>query len=345
VRWTFRLVPEFSGAYVPVENAVAAFDAAGGKLYVGSTAGTVWALTQDGKPIYQYAADSPVECTPALDARADELYVGTVGGKLVVLRASDGEVRWEAKLDGPLRRMPLLSKDAVYVVTDTDVVSAFARDKGEVLWRYRREVPEGFNVTGHAGLLSSEGKLVTAFSDGMVAALDLGDGRAVWERDTSLDIEGEESLKYHDVDTTPVRFDNQIYVASFSGGLYALSARSGSVLWRDPSLTGITGLAGARGLLVITSADNGVMCFHPGRREVLWRHQVLRGSPGQPRVAAGNVFVGESDGGFVALSLRDGRELARIEFGHGFTAPASMGRGRGFVVSNGGTLFAFNYHN
>ena len=32
VRWTFNLIPEFTGAYVPVENAVAAYDAASGKL-------------------------------------------------------------------------------------------------------------------------------------------------------------------------------------------------------------------------------------------------------------------------------------------------------------------------
>jgi hypothetical protein len=69
---------------------------------------------------------------------------------------------------------------------------------------------------------------------------------------------------------------------------------------------------------------------------------VERGAPGRPQIAGQVVFVGETEGAFLALSLANGKEIARLEFGHGFTAPAVTGRGRGFVVSNGGTLFAFN---
>ena len=76
---------------------------------------------------------------------------------------------------------------------------------------------------------------------------------------------------------------------------------------------------------------------------IIWNHPVKRGAPSESAVAEGLVFVGESEGGFLALSSRTGEETARIESGHGFSAAASVKDGRGFLISNGGTLFAFSY--
>ena len=53
------------------------------------------------------------------------------------------------------------------------------------------------------------------------------------------------------------------------------------------------------------------------------------------------VLFGESQGGFITLSLTTGRELGRIETGHGFTARAAVADGRGFVLTDGRVLLAF----
>jgi len=248
-------------------------------------------------------------------------------------------------LEGPVRRQPLLSHDAIYVVTAANSVLAFARTNGEVLWRYRRDTPEGFSVTGNAGLLAADGKLWTAFSDGVVVALDPSDGRLIWERDTSLDLEdtGSDQNRIIDVDTTPTKVGKNLYVASFSAGLYALAPSTGAVVWRAPELKAITAIAAEGEKIVLSSAEKGVLCVDSGTHEILWRHPVKRGSPGELRISEGLVFVGESEGGFLALSLETGREQARLESGHGFSAPASIAQGRGFLLSNGGTLFAFSY--
>jgi outer membrane protein assembly factor BamB len=167
----------------------------------------------------------------------------------------------------------------------------------------------------------------------------------LWEHETALDVEetGHENLRLLDVDTTPTVFEDILYVASFSGGLYALAISSGNEVWRNEELKSVTSATGLDHYLVISSANEGVLCMDTITRELLWRYEVLRGAPGEPTIEGQNVFVGESKGAFLALSLRTGREVARIEFGHGFSAPASLARGRGFVVSNSGTLMAFNY--
>jgi outer membrane protein assembly factor BamB len=272
------------------------------------------------------------------------IYLATAGGTLDAIQASDGKLAWRANLESPIRRQPLLSRDAIYVATSANSVIALARTNGEILWRYRREMPEGFSITGNAGLLAADGKLFTAFSDGVVVSLDPSDGRLIWERDTSLDVEekGNQSPLI-DVDTTPVKVGNEIFVASFSAGLYALSPLNGTILWRVPELKTVTAIASDGSTIALSSAENGVVCMDATTHEFLWTHQVKRGYPGELMIADGLVFVGESEGGFLALSTKTGREQARLESGHGFSAAANVMGRRGFLVSNGGTLFAFSY--
>jgi outer membrane protein assembly factor BamB len=60
-----------------------------------------------------------------------------------------------------------------------------------------------------------------------------------------------------------------------------------------------------------------------------------------PRVVGDVVLVGHSEGGMVTLSLAQGREINRLEAGHGFGAAVEVAEGLGGVLSNAGTLFVF----
>jgi len=342
VRWRQRLVPPIEGAFVPVERAVAALDPPRNRVYVGSSAGFLYAMTPGGTRIYRYDAGGAIESEPSLDRQRDELYVGTEQAELHALRTSDGELRWRKPAGGPVRKAPLLVEDAVYVVTENDVVTAFARDTGETLWTYRREAPEGFSITDHAGLVMVSGRLVTAFTDGAVVALDPTDGRIVWERETSVDVEseGRSRPRFVDVDTTPLVVGDDIYVASYAGGVYALDGNTGTVEWHDADRTGVIAMTLTEDRILLASADEGVVCLSRDDREQVWRHALQRGAPTQPVVVNDTLIVGESRGSLIALSLLDGHELSRLDAGHGFSARPSFQHGLGFVVSNGGALLA-----
>lgn len=343
IRWTKRIAPEDEGPYLPIERAVPALDPRGDRIYVGSSAGSLWALGGAGTEIWMYAAGGAIGSQPFLDPDRDELYVASDDGRLHALEASTGAVRWHAEIGGAVGRAPVASDDAVYVITDADEVAAFDRSTGEALWRYRRDAPEGFYVTEHAGLTLTDRQLITGFTDGMVVALDPRDGSVLWERDTTADLRTTtDTIRFTDVDTTPLVVGETVYVASFAGGLYALERSSGSVRWLREELTGITGLAAAPGdMLIASSGDLGVMALRRNDGEVLWTNEVARGAPTVPTVVGDVVVVGESEGGLVSLSLGRGGEIGRIEAGHGFAAPAEVAEGLGAVVSNAGTLFVF----
>ena len=345
VRWTLPLSTDIVGKYVPVEQASPAVDPRKGRVYVGSTRGTLWALdADDGRKLYGHDAGAAIEAQPAVDAERDEVYAINVRGTVFALHGEAGAERWKTQLEASVSKPAVLSADAVYVVTDEDTVFALARKDGTVLFRYKREPVEGFAVAGHAGIAIADGTLVTAFGDGVVVALDASDGRVRWELDTAAEIEeGDPRRRFTDVDTTPAIAAGVVYVASFNSGLYAVNLDDGELRHHDPSLPAIIGVAATPDALLLSSGVRGVICLDLPELTPRWQYVPQHGAVGALHVEHGRVYVAESLGALVSLSLADGQEVGRLQTRHGFTAPAMLDAHRGFALSNTGTIYAFVY--
>lgn len=343
MRWIRDL--QTGGPYVPVELAAPIGAPQLDRVYIGSTSGELFALDSFGKPVFKHKAKAAIEAPVTLDAARGELYATSVDGSVAALDATTGAVRWQITVEEAISQRGLLSPDALYLVTDLDTVVAINRADGALLWRYRRvERPEGFAIVGHAALGLAERRIIAAFGDGVVAALDPGDGRVIWELDTSLDVpELDETQRYLDVDTTPAIVDGVAYIASFSGGLYGIDVKTGTVRQHESQIKSVTGVTTDGAVLIVTSAEQGVLCLELPSLGPLWRWNVRQGAPGVPVIAAGQVFVPESQDGLIALDLTSGRERGRLHTAHGITTPASLADGQGFVLSNAGRLYAFTY--
>jgi outer membrane protein assembly factor BamB len=338
VRWSKQLTDRAEARYLPVELSSAEFDVKRERVYIGTTEGNLFAFGMSGRRSFFYDAGAQIESKPAVDPRTGEIYLPSVDGNVHALTV-EGELKWKTKLIGTIRTQPVLSRDAAYIVAENDTVVALARDDGRILWTYDKEPVEEITIAGHAGLLLEGGRLFAGFTDGAVAAINPSDGRLFWEVETSVDVELRPGNvpQFLDVDTTPVMLNGTLYVASFTAGLYALDAASGTVEWRDPAFSGVTGIAAAGRMLVISSARRGVTLLDLRTREVQWEKAPERGAPTPPMVTRrGTVIYGETQGSLLALSLSDGREIARAEGGSGFSATPSVQGSFGGAISNGG---------
>jgi outer membrane protein assembly factor BamB len=347
VRWTKPIAAEFGGPYIPVERAAVALDQRHDRLFIGSSDKKLWAFeAQGGRAIWKHDFGESIDAEPTLDPVRDELYVTTAGGQVYALGASDGEVRFQVELGASVSKPGVLSDDALYLVTDGDGVFALSRKDGSTLWRYQRDSRAGLKVTGHAGLLVSDQRIITGFNDGIVVALAKGDGQVLWIVDTTLDLEdsAQADLGFVDVDTTPVQVGDTVYVASFLAGLYGLSVQDGSPVFRRSELTGVTGLAADERTLTLISAERGIACYDlPGMLPRWVRKAHIRGAANSIRLQDRTVFVTESQGALLALSIADGTELGRLQTTHGFTSNASVGQGSGAILGNSGVVYAFDY--
>lgn len=347
VRWSKPLAPDFGGPYIPVERAAVALDQRHDRLFIGSSDKVMWAFeSHTGRVLWKRNFGESIDAEPTLDPVRDELYVTTAGGQVYALGASDGETRFQVELGASVSKPGVLSDDALYLVTDGDGVFALSRKDGSTLWRYQRDSRAGLKVTGHAGLLVSDQRIITGFNDGIVVALSKSDGQVLWIVDTTLDLTdtAQADIGFVDVDTTPVQVGDTVYVASFLAGLYGLSVQDGSPVFRRAELTGITALAADERTLTLISAERGVHVYDlPGMLPRWVRKAHIRGAANSVRLQDRVLFVTESQGALLALSIADGTELGRLQTAHGFSTNASVAQGTGAILANTGVVYAFDY--
>jgi outer membrane protein assembly factor BamB len=331
-----------SAPYRPVETASATLDPVRGRIYIGSTAGFLYAYDARGRRLFEYHAEESIESAAALDPKGGLLYLGTADGMLHAIDAESGERKWKVDIGFPIEGTPLLAGDALYLVSAENAVVAVSRKDGASLFSYKRPRGEDFTIRGRAGLTLVDDMILAGFDDGAIVALDANDGSVRWLYDTSDDLPEARGKRpsFGDVDTTPVVIDRVVYAASFSAGLYRLDLDNGSVIKRDPERKGITNLLAVEKTLLMTSPSAGLVAWDTTQDRELWRRPRERGALSEPIVTEGDIVLyGESPGSFLAVDFMTGEELARIEGSEGFAARASAAWNLAAVLGNGGTFY------
>ena len=104
----------------------------------------------------------------------NQIHTGNVG---------DLEVVWSrAMSEGGLEATPLVHDGIMYLPHPGDIVQALDATNGDLLWEYRRELPEeglGNLATRNLGIW--EDKIILLTKDNFIIALDATSGEVVWE--------------------------------------------------------------------------------------------------------------------------------------------------------------------
>jgi outer membrane protein assembly factor BamB len=324
---------EFAGAAVWADT-----------VYIGGESGELFAVRATTGALRWRKKIGAVSSTPAV-ARG-LLYVGTVDGYLICLDAQTGDERWRYQSKGAMSEPPVIDGDTLVFSNEADQVYGLHATKGSYKWQYKSETPENYTLRGHAGIAIDDGLAFTGFANGSMVALRVENGSVAW----STSLKGEAD-KFVDVDGTPVVVGATVYVASSSGGLYALDKTTGLIRWRAPifdsaapAATGVTGgIAADRDRLYLAAADLGIYALdHDGN--VLWRQGTRGGGEPATPVVDGELLVYTLAGDGVYLADRKTGEVYEyFQPGEGVSAtPTATDDGGLFVMSNRGILYAFD---
>ena len=355
----------------PYERGCAEIDSTHGRVFVGTSDHGLYALrADDGSTLWRFETLATVQSEPLYDPDLDVVYFGSNDGALYAVHARDGHLVWRYSTGAEVARRPARAGEVLLVANAADNLFAIDRRTGNGMWHVHRAPALGMEVSGYAGPALDGQTVFFAFSDGHVAAYDVRDGSDRWPPvDLSAEAEqtkGSEGIRYLDVDTTPVPDDlgplgRVIFVASYSGGVFALDQERGSVIWRNDEATGVAEItmwrerehasvaAGPsdsdrlppvpkRELLLASSGPTGLWALEPATGKMVWRIPIPEGGITAPVPIMGALLVGTSHYGAFLLSPRNGRAIDSFDLGTGFSqTPAAFGR-RAYMLTNAGTL-------
>lgn len=350
----------------PYERGQPAIDVDGRRVFVGSSDHGLYALrAEDGTTLWRFETLAFVQCEPLYDAREDAVYFGSNDGALYKVDATTGQLRWRFMSNAEVSRRPVLEGSTLYVVNANDTVLALDSATGKLAWSQHRAPALGMEVAGYAGPLVWRNKVFAAFSDGTVSAFDAATGAERWQP-VDLAAEAEQLLgelpKYLDTDTTPVPDELPdvgpvVFVGSYAGGVHALEAETGTQVWANPAVAGVTELllweepAHRRGkgkglelpvrkLLIAASGTSGLWGLDPVDGHEVWRRELPTSGVSRPVPMLGALLVSTSRLGLFLVNPLDGGLMDGMDTGDGiFMVPAAAGR-RAYVLTNGGRFLS-----
>jgi outer membrane protein assembly factor BamB len=329
------------GLFEPAPEECATGVLANGRLVIGSRAASLVGVAPDtGHVDWVTSVSGGIDSEARFDAARGQVYAGADDGSFYAVDAKTGAIRWSYRGKGAIERPVEIGGDLIYLSSAADRVVALEAATGKWRWQYERDMPEGFTIHGYAGTRLRGDRLLAGFADGYFVSLSAATGEVVWAKSLAA-----ASEQFVDVDTTPAFAPkgDVAYVASYSGGLYALDARDGNVRWRL-GIEGAGDVTAAGGRLYFVAPKYGLHAAHPDGH-VLWRQGLsAAGDLTHPMMIENYLVFSGSRAGLFVVNGSTGELLEIFNPGHGVCAAPTWDpeNHRLYVLSNGGSLYALS---
>ena len=191
-----------------------------GRIYAGGFDGILYAVTPNSllpesespcAPFFE--ADSAIVGGPTLTT-GGAILIGTEGGTLYSLDASNAAIQWTFEADGEIWEAPILGDGLAYVGTLRGILHAvtLGNSGGSEAWRHEA----GAGIGGMT--LSDAGTLYVGSFDRNLYALDARTGRPRWESPFTAD---------NWFWAAPLLIGDRLYAPSLDHSLYILNASTG----------------------------------------------------------------------------------------------------------------------
>ena len=239
--------------------------AADGKIFIGTPSRFVYAMdAETGKEIWKYEIGAAISAAPVFDN--NKIYVGQQGGEddFYCLDANTGKLVWKQNV-GWVWGSAAVSDGLVFVPGIDGYVNCLDANNGNIIWRYRADksvcsepliigdhvyfgswdsflykfekktgklvykLPRGGSDSGVA--IGFDGKLIIPHAG--MSCFDQETAELLWEPDLEGRISGS-------LNGTPSYHDDQLFISTWVGQLFALDTKTRKINWLLDGVAGIT---------------------------------------------------------------------------------------------------------
>ena len=308
-----------------------------GRVYAADKTGVVEAFDlETGDTVWQVKTEQPV--SGGVTVAGDTILLGTKKGQLLALDSANGEQRWAADVSSEILAPPAAGEGKALARTTDGKLFAFDIVTGERAWFYDRTVPS-LTLRGTAAPVIAPGGVFSGFANGKVAAFVLADGRLAWEQRITSPTGRSELQRLVDSDTTPLMFNDAIYIAGFNGNVIALNLLSGETLWSREMSTYLD-MAADFGKLYVVHGDSHISALDRNTGALIWTQKdFFHRNITAPVVFGDYLVVGDYDGYLHFISREDGSHVTRQSIdGSGIPVAPIVADDKLVVLATDGTL-------
>ncbi len=323
--WTFA-----ANGSVQAEAAIA-----GGRVYVGTTKGTLHALAADtGQELWRFETKDALMAAPAV--AAGKVFLSSNDGKLYALDAATGAPAWQFASEDKIGSGAITIKapagstapgtDWILVNGYDGTARALDAADGKLIWSYKAEEP----INGSPAVVDGRW-LVFGGCDAQLHVVNLADGTLVRKIATSAQIPA--SIATH---------GTMAFCGNYANEAVAFDVAGGKVAWtyQDKSLPFMSAPAVNERLVLIGSRDKQLHAIDRTTGQGVWTFKTGGRVEGSPIVFSDGVVFGSTDGRLYAANLVDGAELWQVDLGEALVASPAFGAGKIILGGDKGTVFA-----
>lgn len=331
--WVYPIAIGFGkylGSY-PLELGAVAND--NGITYVASSLGRVIAIRDgEAKPAWDVSFGMPVSAGPVVSGQA--VFVALANGDIIKLKRSNGEQIWRYATGASVENSLSVAGNVVAAVNANNRIFAIDEKTGSLLWRRERPRSNEFSMYGQCSPLIADNTVYAGFSDGFFVAYNLSNGAALFSRELAP------NARFKDIDAAPVKIGETVYVASSSGGLYALSADDGRTVWQR-DIFGISSIRVFQDSLYVSS-QSGIFRLTRNTGETVWQN-ILRDNALISPIALGKryIYASVQKFGLAILDRVNGNTIHIIDSGSDVTAAPLLQNGMLTVLSNRSAVYRY----
>ncbi|MEI6745568.1 MAG: outer membrane protein assembly factor BamB [Methylococcaceae bacterium] len=244
---------------------------------------------------------------------AETIILGSSNADVIALNSDTGDKLWSVKVSSEVLAIPTIAKNIVIVRTTDGTVTALSEQTGAKLWGYEHNVP-ALSIRGTGAPLIVEDKVIAGYDNGKLIALNLRNGKFAWETTISIPKGRSEVERLVDLDVDPIEINDVVYIASYRGGIAAISASDGDGMWRNENISSYSGLSNDFRYLYLSDSKSNVWQVDQRTGSGLWQQKDLHHRRlTAPTTYQNYVIVGDFEGYVHWLSSSDGRQLGRIQ--------------------------------
>ena len=312
----------------------------GNTLYVSDRRGRVQALDADNGD-ERWRTDLDLEVSAGLGLGDDLVVIATLKGQVVALDRKSGKERWRAHVTSEVLAPPAIGDGVVVVQSVDGRVTGFAADTGKRLWLVERNEP-ALSLRGTSTPVVVADAVLAGFASGKLAALNLRDGRLLWEIPVSEPHGRTEIERLIDVETPVLVTAQALIAAAYQGRIVAVSLENGRLLW-SREISTYSALSADADNVYVSDARGVVYALDLRSGATVWKQDKLHGRHlSAPMVTGQAVAVGDFEGYIHWLARDDGRFLARTRIASAAVLAPPLANGTTlYVEAQNGELAAF----